>query len=74
MIYGYARISDKGQDLAIQRDQLKAAGCDRVFSDTFTGTTTDRPQLKRLMGLVGAGDTVIIQLSIAWRVIRPTCL
>ena len=41
----YARVSTDGQDLAIQQGQLKAAGCESVYSDTFTGTTTDRPQL-----------------------------
>ena len=59
MIYGYARVSTDGQDLAIQREQLAAAGCEKVFSDTFTGTTAERPQLKRLMACLSAGDTVI---------------
>ena len=60
MIFGYARVSTDGQDLAIQRGQLQAAGCEKIFSDTFTGTTADRPQLKRLMAALGQGDTVII--------------
>ena len=59
MIYGYARVSTEGQDLAVQRGQLEAAGCARIFSDTFTGTTTDRPQLKRLMKVLEPGDMVI---------------
>ena len=60
MIYGYARVSTDGQDVTLQRDQLNAAGCERIFSDTFTGATADRPQLKRLMAALGPGDTVII--------------
>ncbi len=59
MIYGYARVSTDGQDLAVQRGQIEAAGCARIFSDTFTGTTTDRPQLKRLMTALAPGDLVI---------------
>lgn len=59
MIYGYARVSTEGQDLAVQQGQLEAAGCTKVFSDTFTGTTTDRPQLKRLMRALAPGDLVI---------------
>lgn len=60
MIFGYARVSTDGQDPAVQQEQLRAAGCEYVYSDTFTGTTTDRPQLKRLMAKLREGDTVII--------------
>jgi len=60
MIYGYARVSTDAQDLTIQRDQLTAAGCERIYSDKFTGTDADRPQLKKLMAALGPGDTVII--------------
>ncbi len=59
MIYGYARVSTEGQDLAVQLGQLEAVGCARVFSDTFSGTTTDRPQLKRLMKALAPGDLVV---------------
>ena len=60
MIFGYARVSTDSQDLAVQQGQLKAAGCEHVYSDTFTGTTADRPQLKRLIAKLREGDTVII--------------
>jgi len=40
MIYGYARVSMDEQDLAVQRGQLEAPACTRIFSNTFTGTTT----------------------------------
>src|SRR3954467_11415575 len=60
MIYGYARVSTDAQDLTIQRDQLTAAGCERIYSDKFTGTDADRPQLKKLMATLGPGDTVIM--------------
>lgn len=60
VIYGYARVSTDTQDLAIQRDQLTAAGCVRVFADKISGATADRPQLKKLLATVEAGDTIII--------------
>ena len=60
MIYGYARVSTDAQDLTNQLDQLKAAGCERVFREKVSGATADRPQLKRLMATIGAGDVLII--------------
>src|SRR5262249_51803503 len=60
MIYGYARVSADAQDLTSQLVQLKAAGCEKVFREKITGTTADRPQLKKLMAAVAHGDVVII--------------
>src|SRR5713226_8621454 len=60
MIYGYARVSTVAQDLAIQLAQLKAAGCEKVFREKITGTTADRPQLKKLVTDLTPGDVVII--------------
>src|SRR5436309_1718124 len=60
MIYGYARVSTVAQDLANQLAQLKAAGCEKVFREKITGTTADRPQLKKLMAVLAPGDVVVI--------------
>lgn len=60
MIYGYARVSTDAQDLTGQLDQLKAAGCERVFREKVSGATAERPQLKKLLAAVGPGDLVII--------------
>jgi DNA invertase Pin-like site-specific DNA recombinase len=60
MIFGYARVSTDTQDLAIQRDQLTVAGCERIFADKVSGATTDRPQLKKLLVAAERGDTIII--------------
>src|SRR5438128_2485748 len=59
MIYGYARVSTGAQDLTGQLAQLKAAGCARVFREKITGTTADRPQLRKLMAALTHGDVVI---------------
>jgi hypothetical protein len=47
-------------DLASQVTQLKAAGCEKVFREKITGTTADRPQLRKLMGALAHGGVVII--------------
>jgi DNA invertase Pin-like site-specific DNA recombinase len=60
MIYGYARVSTDAQDLTQQRVALKAAGCERTFSDKLTGATADRPQLQRLLRAVTQGDVVLV--------------
>ncbi len=60
MIFGYARVSTDAQDLTSQLAQLKAAGCERVFREKISGATADRPQLKKLMAMIGQGDVLII--------------
>lgn len=60
--YGYARVSTKGQDLADQINQLQSAGISNkcIFSEKFTGTTTDRPQFAKLTNLVKTGDVITV--------------
>jgi DNA invertase Pin-like site-specific DNA recombinase len=60
MIYGYARVSTDAQDLTNQVAQLKAAGCATIFREKMTGTHVERPQLKKLLAKLDAGDVVII--------------
>jgi DNA invertase Pin-like site-specific DNA recombinase len=60
MIYGYARVSTDAHDFTSQLAQLKAAGCEEVFREKITGTTADRPQLRKLMAVLAPGDVVII--------------
>ena len=49
MILGYARVSTRDQNLDGQRDALAAAGAERIFADTITGTARTRPELDRLL-------------------------
>ena len=60
MIYGCARVSTGAQDLGNQLAQLKAAGCEKIYRQKITGTHADRPQLKKLMVKLAAGDEVVI--------------
>jgi DNA invertase Pin-like site-specific DNA recombinase len=60
VIYGYARVPTDAQDLTSQLAQLKAAGCEKIFREKITGTTADRPQLRKMMVALCHGDVVII--------------
>ena len=62
MIYGYARVSTQGQNLAEQKAKLKESGVDAksIYAEKYTGTTTDRPQFNALMDVLKAGDTLTI--------------
>jgi len=65
MVYGYARVSTKGQaregnSLEAQMDLLKSAGAEKIFTDSFTGTKMDRPEFMKLRGLLKEGDTLIV--------------
>lgn len=60
MIYGYARVSGKSQDLAAQLADLKAAGCARIYRETMSAETAERPQLKKLLAIADDGDVVIV--------------
>ena len=42
MPVGYARVSTRDQNYALQGEPLKAAGCDRVFTEKASGASRDR--------------------------------
>jgi DNA invertase Pin-like site-specific DNA recombinase len=59
-IFGYARVSTNGQELAGQIAELAAAGCVKIFREKVSGAKTDRPELTKLLRQVEAGDTLIV--------------
>lgn len=65
MIYGYIRVSTKGQakdgnSLESQEAAVRAAGAQRVFCDAFTGTKLNRPELDKLLQVIKSGDKLIV--------------
>lgn len=65
MVYGYARVSTKGQakdgnSLEAQASAIKAAGAEKVYSDAFTGTKKNRPELDKLLSEIKEGDKLIV--------------
>jgi DNA invertase Pin-like site-specific DNA recombinase len=63
MLIGYARVSTHEQTLALQQDALKKAGCERVFTDTFSGakwTAQERTGLTEALQYMRSGDTLVV--------------
>lgn len=60
-VVGYARVSSTGQSLDVQEEQLRAAGCEDIFAEKLTGTTTDgRDQLQQALKFVRRGDIFMV--------------
>jgi DNA invertase Pin-like site-specific DNA recombinase len=60
MNIGYARVSTRDQNLALQLDALTKAGCEIIFQEQASGATKARPELDRLLASLRKGDTVTI--------------
>lgn len=65
MVYGYARVSTKGQakdgnSLEAQIKILEENGAEKIYTDSFTGTKTDRPQFTELLNNIKEGDKLIV--------------
>jgi len=59
-LYGYARVSTGGQSVDAQVRELRAAGAVTVFREVASGAKIDRPQLRRLLSEIAAGDVVMV--------------
>lgn len=60
-LIGYARVSSTGQSLDVQRDQLHAAGCSKIFEEKRSGLSQDgRAQLAMALDYVREGDAFMV--------------
>jgi DNA invertase Pin-like site-specific DNA recombinase len=62
---GYGRVSTIDKDPPLRLDALRAAGCERVFVDTASGTLDDRPELAKAIDYLRPGDVLVV-----WRLDR----
>ena len=61
MRYGYARVSSDTQDYSAQVEALKAAGCERIYSEKASGKSTNgRPELAKLLKALDPGDVMVV--------------
>jgi DNA invertase Pin-like site-specific DNA recombinase len=59
MKIGYAWVSTIDQHLELQLQALKKARCSKIFREQGSGTSRSRPELRRLLEHLRAGDTVV---------------
>jgi DNA invertase Pin-like site-specific DNA recombinase len=60
MIYGYARVSTKDQNLDLQIQALKESGAKKIFTDQMSGATFDRSGLNMIFAGLRQGDLVLV--------------
>ena len=66
MKIGYARVSTGEQNLALQRDALRAAGCEKIFEDQgISGSAVFKPAYGDALRYARAGDEIVV-----WRMDR----
>jgi DNA invertase Pin-like site-specific DNA recombinase len=59
-LLGYARVSTVGQTLDCQLEQLRGAGCTKIYREKVTGAHNDRRQLLDMLRHLAPGDVVIV--------------
>lgn len=58
---GYARVSTEEQNLDLQIQALRAAGCDSIFKDKgISGAARQRPGLDKAIRRAKPGDTLVV--------------
>lgn len=60
MKVGYIRTSKKDQNPDLQRGELEAFGCERVFCEQISSRKADRPQLRAAIDYCRAGDQLVV--------------
>jgi DNA invertase Pin-like site-specific DNA recombinase len=65
MKIGYARVSTLEQNLNLQLDALKQAGCKKIITDELSGSVAERSGLKKLKEILREGDILVV-----WRLDR----
>jgi DNA invertase Pin-like site-specific DNA recombinase len=60
MNIGYARVSTDDQHTENQIEQLKKAGCERIFEETASGGRWDRPELQDCLKQLRHGDVLVV--------------
>jgi DNA invertase Pin-like site-specific DNA recombinase len=56
MIFGHVRVSKNEQNLDLQFDALRKAGCEKIFNEKVSGASKDRPECAKMVSGLRKGD------------------
>ena len=65
MKIGYARVSTRDQNLDMQLQALKRAGCKQIYQEKVSGVGRARPEFQKMMQQIRKDDVLVI-----WRLDR----
>lgn len=65
MLIGYARVSTQDQNLDLQIDALKKAGCEKIYEERASGAKADRIELQRALADLRKNDVLVV-----WKIDR----
>ena len=65
MKIGYARVSTKDQNLDLQIEALRNAGCEKIYQEKISGSTKNRPELDKMIEHFRKDDELFV-----WRLDR----
>lgn len=60
MLVGYARVSTQDQNIHLQEDALRKAGCEKFFKDVASGAKVERQGLQEAIQFCRKGDTLVV--------------
>ena len=60
MRIGYCRVSTSDQSTEPQEDELRRAGCEKIFRDVASGARASRPGLDELLAHARKGDLIVV--------------
>lgn len=60
MLVGYVRVSTQDQNLDLQLEALRKAGCEKIYEDKASGSKAERPGLKLALEVLREGDSLVV--------------
>ncbi len=60
MIFGYGRVSSQEQNLDRQIKELKAYGCEKIYTEKQSGKNFDRPVYREMRSKLRFGDVLVV--------------
>ena len=72
MLIGYARVSTQDQTLRLQHDALIDGGCEKLFREKLSGTSTTLPAREKLLCLTQLDDGLFCTKSLPCHLLPPS--